>query len=46
MILLSRSILAERPGSTVIAEVKCSQTLFDDIENHGGTAVCGKRGIR
>jgi len=44
MILLSRSILAERPGSTVIAEVKCSQTLFDDIENHGGTAVMWKAG--
>lgn len=44
MILLSRSILADRPGSTVIAEVKCSQTLFDDIESRGGTAVMWKAG--
>ena len=44
MVLLSRSILAERPGSTIIAEVKCSQTLFDDIENHGGTAIMWKAG--
>jgi len=44
MILLSRSILAERPGSTVIAEVKCSQTLFDDIASLGGTAVMWKAG--
>ena len=44
MILLSRSILAQRPGSTIIAEVKCSQNLFDDIEAHGGTPVMWKAG--
>jgi phosphomannomutase/phosphoglucomutase len=44
MILLSRSVLAERPGSTIIAEVKCSQTLFDDITKHGGTPVMWKAG--
>ena len=44
MILLSRAVLAERPGSTIIAEVKCSQTLFDDIEKHGGRAVMWKAG--
>lgn len=44
MILLSRSILAERPGSTIIAEVKCSQNLFDDIATHGGTPVMWKAG--
>jgi len=43
-ILLSRALLAERPGSTIIAEVKCSQTLFDDIEKHGGNAVMWKAG--
>jgi phosphomannomutase/phosphoglucomutase len=44
MILLSRSVLAERPGSTIIAEVKCSQTLFDEIEKHGGKAEMWKAG--
>ena len=44
MILLSRSVLAERPGSTIIAEVKCSRTLFDDIEKHGGKAVMWRAG--
>jgi len=44
MILFSRSILSERPGSTIIAEVKCSQRLFDDIESHGGNAVMWKAG--
>jgi phosphomannomutase/phosphoglucomutase len=44
MILLSRSVLAERPGSTIIAEVKCSQNLFADIEKQGGTAIMWKAG--
>ena len=44
MVLFSRSILSERPGSTIIAEVKCSQRLFDDIERHGGNAVMWKAG--
>lgn len=44
MVLLSRTILAERPGSTIIAEVKCSQNLFDDIEKHGGVPIMWKAG--
>lgn len=44
MVLLSRSILAERPGATIIAEVKCSQTLFDDIAAHGGKPIMWKAG--
>lgn len=44
MILLSRTILEERPGATIIAEVKCSQNLFDDIERHGGTAIMARAG--
>ena len=44
MVLLSRSILAKLPGSTIIAEVKCSQTLFDDIEKHGGKPLMWKAG--
>jgi len=44
MILLSREVLKENPGATIIAEVKCSQTLFDDIEAHGGTAIMERAG--
>lgn len=44
MVLLSRSILAEKPGSTIIAEVKCSQNLFDDIAEHGGNPIMWKAG--
>ncbi len=44
MILLSRVILAENPGATIIAEVKCSQNLFDDIIKRGGKAIMSKAG--
>ena len=44
MILFSREILSTNPGATIIAEVKCSQTLFDDIEKHGGVPVMWKAG--
>ena len=44
MVLLSRSILADNPRATIIAEVKCSQNLFDDIEKHGGRPLMWKAG--
>ncbi len=44
MILLSRQILKEKPGATVIGEVKCSQTLFDDVKAHGGNPIMWKVG--
>ena len=44
MILLSREVLKENPGATIIAEVKCSQNLFDDIEKHGGKPIMWKAG--
>ncbi len=44
MVLLSREILRENPGATIIAEVKCSQNLFDDIKNHGGNPIMWKAG--
>jgi phosphomannomutase/phosphoglucomutase len=44
MILFSRALLAERPGATIIGEVKCSQTLYDDIARHGGRPILWKTG--
>ena len=44
MIIFSREVLSRKPGATFIAEVKCSQTLYDDIERHGGKAVMAKTG--
>jgi len=44
MIIFSRSILKESPGATFIGEVKCSQTLFDDIARNGGNPIMWKVG--
>jgi phosphomannomutase/phosphoglucomutase len=44
MIIFARHILKERPGATFIAEVKCSQTLFEDIRRHGGDPIMWKVG--
>ncbi|MBI5610511.1 MAG: phosphomannomutase/phosphoglucomutase [Deltaproteobacteria bacterium] len=44
MIVLSRALLREVPGAAIVAEVKCSQTLFDDIAKHGGRPVLSKVG--
>jgi phosphomannomutase/phosphoglucomutase len=44
MIIFAREILKQHPGSTFIAEVKCSQTLFEDITRHGGNPIMWKVG--
>ncbi|RYZ67669.1 MAG: phosphomannomutase/phosphoglucomutase, partial [Proteobacteria bacterium] len=44
LILFSRALLAKRPGATVIGEVKCSQTLYDDVAAHGGVPLMWKTG--
>ena len=44
MVLFSRELLSRHPGATIIAEVKCSQTLFDDIAKHGGQPIMSQVG--
>ncbi len=44
MILFSRAVLAKNPGATILGEVKCSQTLYDDIAQHGGKPIIWKTG--
>ncbi len=44
MIMYAREILSRKPGATFISEVKCSQTLYNDIEKHGGRAIMWKTG--
>lgn len=44
MILFGRDILAERPGATIIGEVKCSQALYDELEKAGGKPIMWKVG--
>ena len=42
--LLSRDVLAEHPGSTIIADVKASQILFDEVARLGGQPLMYKTG--
>jgi phosphomannomutase/phosphoglucomutase len=44
LILFSRALLAEHPGAAILGEVKCSQTLYDDIAKHGGRPILWKTG--
>jgi phosphomannomutase/phosphoglucomutase len=44
IIILSRDILKRHPGATIIGDVKCSQTMFDDIRRNGGRPIMWKTG--
>jgi phosphomannomutase/phosphoglucomutase len=44
MVVYARDILAAKPGSTIISEVKSSQSLYDDIAKHGGKPIMWKTG--
>jgi len=44
MVIYARDILATTPGSTIISEVKSSQSLYDDIAKRGGRPVMWKTG--
>jgi phosphomannomutase len=44
LILLAEDVLAERPGAEIIADVKASQTLFDEIARLGGKPLMWKTG--
>ncbi|ROQ89541.1 phosphomannomutase [Desulfosoma caldarium] len=44
MIIFAREILSRKPGAVFISEVKCSKTLYDDIQKRGGTAIMWRTG--
>jgi phosphomannomutase/phosphoglucomutase len=44
MVVYARDILAAKPGSTIISEVKASQCLYDDITKQGGRPIMWKTG--
>jgi phosphomannomutase/phosphoglucomutase len=44
LIIFSRDLLKAHPGAKIIAEVKCSQVLYDDITERGGKAIMWKAG--
>ncbi|RMD95146.1 MAG: phosphomannomutase, partial [Calditrichaeota bacterium] len=42
--ILSRDVLARNPGAKIVFDVKCSQTLPEEIERHGGKPIMWKTG--
>ncbi|RLB54380.1 MAG: phosphomannomutase [Deltaproteobacteria bacterium] len=44
MVVYARALLKQRPGAAIIGEVKCSQTMYDDIGKHGGRPIMWKTG--
>ncbi|MBN2232638.1 MAG: phosphomannomutase/phosphoglucomutase [Deltaproteobacteria bacterium] len=44
LIVFAAEILKRHPGAAIVADVKCSQTLFDAIERMGGTPIMWKTG--
>ncbi len=44
MVLLARDVLRAHPGATIIADVKASQVLFDEIKKAGGNPLMWKTG--
>jgi phosphomannomutase len=44
LVVLARDVLRDRPGATIIADVKASQVLFDEVALAGGTPLMWKTG--
>ncbi|MFA6241598.1 MAG: phosphomannomutase/phosphoglucomutase [Candidatus Hydrogenedentales bacterium] len=44
LILFARAVLKDKPGATVIGEVKSSRTLYADIAKNGGKPIMWKTG--
>jgi phosphomannomutase len=44
LVILARDVLRSHPGATVIADVKASQVLFDEVARAGGVPLMWKTG--
>jgi phosphomannomutase/phosphoglucomutase len=44
LVLLARDLLSRHPGAKIVFDVKSSQSLVDDIVQHGGTPIMWKTG--
>jgi phosphomannomutase/phosphoglucomutase len=44
LLIFGREILTRKPGATFIAEVKCSQILYDELKRLGGNPIMYKTG--
>ncbi len=44
LVILARDVLRDHPGATIIADVKASQVLFDEVVAAGGTPLMWRTG--
>ncbi|MBK1662291.1 phosphoglucomutase/phosphomannomutase PgmG [Paracraurococcus ruber] len=44
LVVLARDVLKSKPGGTIIADVKASQVLFDEVAKAGGSPLMWKTG--
>ena len=44
LVILARDVLRDHPGATIIADVKASQVLFDEVAAAGGTPLMWRTG--
>jgi phosphomannomutase len=44
MVVLASDVIRQRPGATIIADVKASQVLFDEVARMGGTPLMWRTG--
>jgi phosphomannomutase len=44
LVVMARDVLRDHPGATIIADVKASQVLFDEVARAGGTPLMWKTG--
>jgi phosphomannomutase/phosphoglucomutase len=44
LILFGRDVLRSHPGAAIVAEVKCSQALYDELERAGGRLIMSRAG--
>jgi len=44
LVVMARDVLRDHPGGTIIADVKASQVLFDEVAKAGGTPLMWKTG--
>jgi phosphomannomutase len=44
LVILARDVLKSRPGATIIADVKTSQVLFDEVARAGGAPLMWRTG--
>ena len=44
MTIFAEEILSRKPGAVIVGEVKCSKTMYDEIERLGGNGIMWKAG--